>query len=148
MVRRPAAPRAELRGDRLGRRRATAAWPCWSPLFAIRAGATWLSIGGGGVGGLFIPLVTQGAILGALVQHLTPASNAALFPTIGIAAFLGAGYRTPLAGVAFVAEATGQPFFLVPALLAAAAAQLMMGRWSFSTFQRGERVPTSSRSPA
>jgi len=109
-------------------------------LFAIRASTTWLSIAGGGVGGLFIPLVTQGAVLGGLVQHLAPASNAALFPTIGIAAFLGAGYRTPLAGVAFVAEATGEPFFLVPALLAAAAAQVMMGHWSFSPFQRTERA--------
>jgi chloride channel protein, CIC family len=110
-------------------------------LFAVRAAATWLSVGAGGVGGLFIPLVTQGAILGALVQHMTPAANATLFPTIGVAAFLGAGYRTPLAGVAFVAEATGQPGFLVPALLAAVAAQLAMGHCSFSAYQRGERAP-------
>ena len=110
-------------------------------LFALRATTTWLSVAGGGVGGLFIPLVTQGVILGALVQHFAAASNAALFPTVGIAAFLGAGYRTPLAGVAFVAEATGQPGFLVPALLAAAAAQTVMGRWSFSPYQRGERAP-------
>lgn len=110
-------------------------------LFAMRATTTWLSIAAGAVGGLFIPLVTQGAVLGGLVQHLAPASNAALFPTIGIAAFLGAGYRTPLAGVAFVAEATGQPFFVVPALIAAAAAQLMMGHASFSPYQRTERAP-------
>ena len=109
-------------------------------LFAVRALSTWLSIGGGAVGGLFIPLVTQGAIVGSIFQHVVPASNGRLFPTVGIAAFLGAGYRTPLAGVAFVAEATGQPGFLVPALLAAAAAQLAMGRWSFSPHQRGERA--------
>jgi chloride channel protein, CIC family len=109
-------------------------------LFCVRAASTWVSIAGGGVGGLFIPLVTQGVIVGALVQHLAPAANPALFPTVGIAAFLGAGYRTPLAGVAFVAEATGQPGFLVPALLAAAAAQVVMGRWSFSPYQRQERV--------
>jgi CIC family chloride channel protein len=60
---------------------------------------------------------------------------------VGIAAFLGAGYRTPLAGVSFVAEATGQPGFVVPALLAAAASQLVMGRWSFSPHQRDERRP-------
>jgi len=83
--------------------------------------------------------VTQGAIVGALWQHLIDAPNPLLFPTIGIAAFLGAGYRTPLAGVAFVAEATGQPGFLVPALLAAAASQLTMGRYSFSPYQRQER---------
>jgi CBS domain-containing protein len=108
-------------------------------VFVLRAIATWLGVAAGGIGGLFIPLVTQGAIVGALWQHLLDASNPLLFPTIGIAAFLGAGYRTPLAGVAFVAEATGQPGFLVPALLAAAASQLTMGRRSFSPYQRNER---------
>jgi CIC family chloride channel protein len=110
-------------------------------LFAVRAAATWLGVAGGGMGGLFIPLVTQGAIVGSIFEHVVDSPNPHLFPTIGIAAFLGAGYRTPLAGVAFVAEATGEPGFLVPALLAAAAAQLVMGRKSFSTYQRNERLP-------
>jgi CIC family chloride channel protein len=110
-------------------------------LFAVRALSTWLGVAGRGLGGLFIPLVTQGAIVGSVFQHVVHAPNAYLFPTIGIAAFLGAGYRTPLAGVAFVAEATGQPGFLVPALLAAAVAQLTMGRHSFSSYQRNERLP-------
>ncbi len=110
-------------------------------LFALRAAATWLGVAGGGMGGLFIPLVTQGAIVGSIFDRLAGSPNPQLFPTIGIAAFLGAGYRTPLAGVAFVAEATGEPGFLVPALLAAAAAQLVMGGKSFSTYQRQERLP-------
>jgi CIC family chloride channel protein len=110
-------------------------------LFAVRAAATWLGVAGGGLGGLFIPLVTEGAILGSIFERLVDAPNPHLFPTIGIAAFLGAGYRTPLAGVAFVAEATGEPGFLVPALLAAAAAQLVMGATSFSAYQRNERLP-------
>ena len=78
-------------------------------LFAVRAIATWVCVGGGGVGGLFIPLVTQGAIVGSFAQELVHPANPTLFPTVGIAAFLGAGYRTPLAGVAVVAEATGSP---------------------------------------
>ena len=78
---------------------------------------------------------------GSIFERIADAPNPRLFPTIGIAAFLGAGYRTPLAGVAFVAEATGEPGFLVPALLAAAAAQLVMGGKSFSTYQRNERLP-------
>ena len=119
--------------------------PVLCGLFAVRAVATWLGVAGGGMGGLFIPLVTQGAIVGSIFEHLVDSPNPRLFPTIGIAAFLGAGYRTPLAGVAFVAEATGEPGFLVPALLAAAAAQLVMGGTSFSTYQRNERSPTSSR---
>ena len=110
-------------------------------LFAIRAVATWLGVAGGGMGGLFIPLVTQGAIVGSIFEHVVDSPNPHLFPTIGIAAFLGAGYRTPLAGVAFVAEATGETGFLVPALLAAAAAQLVMGGKSFSSYQRNERLP-------
>ncbi len=110
-------------------------------LFAVRAAATWLGVAGGGMGGLFIPLVTQGAIVGSIFEHVVDSPNPHLFPTIGIAAFLGAGYRTPLAGVAFVAEATGEPGFLVPALLAAAAAQLVMGGTSFSAYQRNERLP-------
>ena len=110
-------------------------------LFALRAISTWLGVAGGGMGGLFIPLVTQGAIVGSIFEHVVDSSNPRLFPTIGIAAFLGAGYRTPLAGVAFVAEATGEPGFLVPALLAAAAAQLAMGGKSFSAYQRNERLP-------
>jgi CIC family chloride channel protein len=110
-------------------------------LFVVRAAATWLGVAGGGMGGLFIPLVTEGAIVGSIFERLVDSPNPYLFPTIGIAAFLGAGYRTPLAGVAFVAEATGEPGFLVPALLAAAAAQLVMGEKSFSTYQRNERLP-------
>ena len=110
-------------------------------LFFVRFAATWFTVAGGGVGGLFIPLVTQGAIAGHVVQAIVHAPNPGLFPTVGIAAFLGAGYRTPLAGVSFVAEATGQPGFVVPALLAAAASQLVMGRWSFSPHQRDERRP-------
>lgn len=110
-------------------------------LFALRALTTWVVVAAGGMGGLFIPLVTQGAIVGSIFQQIVEASNSHLFPIVGIAAFLGAGYRTPLAGVAFVAEATGEPGFLVPALVAAAAAQLTMGRHSFSRYQRTERPP-------
>ena len=51
-------------------------------------------------------------------------------------AFLGAGYRVPLAAVMFVAETTGKPNFVVPALIAAVAAELVMGEQSITAFQR------------
>ena len=54
----------------------------------------------------------------------------------GIAAFPGAGYRVPLAAVMFVAETTGKPNFVVPALFAAVAAELVMGDQSITAFQR------------
>lgn len=109
-------------------------------LFTLRAAATWCAVAGGGVGGLFIPLVIQGALTGAIVQAILQVPNETLFPVLGVAAFLGAGYHSPLAGVAFVAEATGQHGFVVPALVATVAAQLLMGSGSFSVYQRRERI--------
>ena len=55
---------------------------------------------------------------------------------LGIAAVLGAGYRVPLAAVIFVAETTGQPGFVVPGILAAVVAELLMGRASVTRYQR------------
>lgn len=116
-------------------------------LFGLRLLATAGTQWGGGTGGAFVPLVVQGALLGRLVQAglgtlgVTSASGAGnLFVLVGMAAFLGAGYRVPLASVVFVAEATGKPGFIVPALLACAASQLVMGRRSVSTYQRGVRA--------
>jgi CIC family chloride channel protein len=62
--------------------------------------------------------------------------HSTLFVIIGVAAFLGAGYRVPLAAVMFVAEASGRAGFVVPALLAAVAAALVMGGSSVTAYQR------------
>ncbi len=72
-----------------------------------------------------------------------------LFVIIGVAAFLGAGYHVPLAAVMFVAEASGRPGFVVPALLAAVAASLVMGRASVTTYQRASIAtsPTAAADP-
>lgn len=59
-----------------------------------------------------------------------------LFTVVGAAAFLGAGYRVPLAAVMFVAEATGRPGFVVPGLIAAVVAELIMGRASVTAYQQ------------
>ena len=109
-------------------------------LFVLRALATASAVAGGGAGGLFVPLVVQGALLGAAAASLFGVADTSLFPVLGIAAFLGAGYRVPLAAVVFVAESTGRPGFVVPGLIAAASAQLMMGRMSVSTHQRAPRA--------
>jgi CBS domain-containing protein len=107
-------------------------------LLGFRVAATTTTLAGGGVGGLFIPLVIAGALLGdAAAIAVDDQTN--LFPLIGVAAFLGAGYRTPLAGVMFVAEATGRPGFIVPGLLASVAAQLVMGEVSVSPYQLAGR---------
>ncbi len=105
-------------------------------ILALRCVATSTAVAGGGVGGLFVPLVVAGALTGRIVGGTFNALDTSLFTVIGVAAFLGAGYRVPLAGVMFVAEATGRPGFIVPGLLAAVVAQLIMGGSSVTTYQR------------
>jgi chloride channel protein, CIC family len=128
-------------------------------VLVLRCAATAAVLGGGGVGGLFVPLVVGGALVGRAVGGAFEALDTSLFSVLGIAAFLGAGYRVPLAAVTFIAETTGKPGFVVPGLFAAVAAELMMGRSSVTAYQRdsgpepggrsarpsGERRPTFSR---
>jgi CIC family chloride channel protein len=104
-------------------------------VLALRCAATTVTVGGGGVGGLFVPLVVAGALLGRAVGGVVGELDTTLFLVIGISAFLGAGYRTPLAAVMFVAEATGRPGFVVPGLIATVAAELVMLQSSVTTYQ-------------
>ncbi len=105
-------------------------------VFFIRSLSSAMTTAGGGVGGVFIPLVVGGGIVGRGVAELIHPDRASLYTLLGIAAFLGAGYRVPLAAVMFVAETTGKPNFVVPALFAAVAAELVMGDQSITAFQR------------
>ena len=109
-------------------------------LLATRWLATTATVTAGGVGGYFVPLAVGGALLGRLVGGVLTFDDTNLFLVVGMAAFIGAGLRTPLAAVLFVAEATGQPGFAVPALVAVAAGQLVIGRASFSRAQREGRL--------
>lgn len=104
-------------------------------LLAFRVAANAVTLAGGGSGGLFIPLVVAGAIVGKICAVAVGDPASTLFPLIGVAAFLGAGYRTPLAGVVFVAESTGRAGFIVPGVIAAVASQLLMGHESVSAYQ-------------
>ncbi len=114
-------------------------------LFLVRAAATFTTVGAGGAGGLFIPLAVQGVLLGrivsAVLNELDATSPERIWPVLGLAAFLAAGYRTPIAAVMFVAESTaGGANVVVPALIAAAVSQLVAGRSSVSKGQEVERL--------
>jgi CIC family chloride channel protein len=116
-------------------------------VLVVRCLATFTTVAGSGVGGLFIPLVVAGALLGRFAVGVVGGNNITLFVVIGVAAFLGAGYRVPLAAVVFVAETTGRPGFIVPGLLAAVAAMLVMGRESVTVYQRGSQFGSTPEPP-
>jgi chloride channel protein, CIC family len=105
-------------------------------VFLIRCMASAATMAGGGVGGVFIPLVVGGGLVGRAIGEIVHPERFTLYTLLGVAAFLGAGYRVPLAAVMFVAETTGRPNFVVPALLAAVAAELVMGGQGITQFQR------------
>lgn len=115
-------------------------------LLALRAAATTCTLAAGGVGGVFIPLFVEGWVLGAAIAELV-GSDTMLLPVIGAAAFLGAGYRTPIAAVVFVAERTGRAGYVVPALLAVAVAQILMGSRSVSGSQLPRRSEPTTPAP-
>jgi CIC family chloride channel protein len=117
-------------------------------VFGIRCLASAATTAGGGVGGVFVPLVVAGGLVGRGVAEVVHPERFTLYTLLGIAAFLGAGYRVPLAAVMFVAETTGKPNFVVPALLAAVAAELVMGDQSITAYQRDSRLEQSESTVA
>jgi len=108
-------------------------------LLAFRVIATLTTVGAGGTGGLFIPLAVHGVIVGSFVGQALGTADIGLYRTLGLAAFLGAGYRAPITAVMFVAESTGTSAFVVPALIAAAVSQLVAGTSSVASYQLDKR---------
>ncbi len=107
-------------------------------LFLLRGGAVVATLGSGASGGSFVPLVSLGAIAGSAFEMLAPATGP-LFPIVGMAAFLAAANATPIAGAVFVAESTGAAGFVIPGLVAAAAAYVVAGGATLSQNQRPSR---------
>ena len=102
----------------------------------MKAIATSFTLGTTGVGGIFIPQITMGAALGGVFGEAFLPSRVGLFVAVGMASFLAAGYKTPLASVAFVAETTAGPSYLIPSLIAAAISYSISGEASVSDRQR------------
>ncbi|MGC2186313.1 MAG: chloride channel protein [Terriglobales bacterium] len=95
--------------------------------------ATLFSLGAGGVSAMFVPLFLTGGAFGtAFAQSAVHSQALGLYAAVGMAAFIAAGYKTPLAAVAFVAEVTGGHSFIVPALIGAAVACAVSGEASVS----------------
>ncbi len=106
-------------------------------LFGVfKLAATLFSLGSGGVSAMFVPLFLTGASFGTAFNQLVVHNvSADLFAAVGMAAFIAGGYKTPLAAVVFVAEATGGHAFIIPALVGAAVAYAVSGEASVSADQ-------------
>ena len=103
----------------------------------LKLAATLCTLASGGVSAMFVPLFLTGGSFGtAFAQSIVHASSVELYAAVGMAAFIAAGYKTPLAAVVFVAEATGGHAFIVPALIGAAVAYAISGEASASGDQR------------
>lgn len=103
----------------------------------LKLAATIFTLGAGGVSAMFVPLFLVGGALGtAFAQSIVHSPDAGLYAAVGMAAFISAGYKTPLAAAVFVAEATGAHAFIIPALIGAAVAYAVSGDASASGDQR------------
>lgn len=99
--------------------------------------ATIFSLASGGVSAMFVPLFLTGGAFGtAFGQLLVHSPSLGLYAAVGMASFIAAGYKTPLAAVVFVAEATGGHAFIIPALIGSAVAYAVSGDASVSGDQR------------
>lgn len=103
-------------------------------LFGIlKLAGTIFTLGVGGVSAMFVPLFLSGGAFGlAFAQSVVHSGSPGLYAAVGMACFISAGYKTPLAAVAFVAEATGGHAFIIPALIGAAVAYAVSGDASAS----------------
>ncbi|HUV97045.1 MAG TPA: chloride channel protein [Acidobacteriaceae bacterium] len=103
----------------------------------FKLAATVFTLGAGGVSAMFVPLFLTGGAFGvAFAQSVVHSATPALYAAVGMACFIAAGYKTPLAAVVFVAEATGGHAFIIPSLIGAAVAYAVSGDASASGDQR------------
>jgi CIC family chloride channel protein len=105
-------------------------------LFGMKLVATSFTMGSTGDGGIFIPQIVMGAAIGGAFGQIVAPSRIDLFVAIGMASFLAAGYKTPLASVTFVAETTANPAYLIPSLIGSAISYSITGEASVSDHQK------------
>jgi chloride channel protein, CIC family len=102
----------------------------------LKLGATLFTLASGGVSAMFVPLFLAGNALGTAFAQLAHRPSLELYAAVGMASFISAGYKTPLAAVVFVAEATGGHAFIIPSLIGSAVAYAVSGDASVSGDQR------------
>jgi chloride channel protein, CIC family len=116
--------------------------PVWlmAAVLVVRAAATLTCVYGGGGGGVFTALATCGAFIGQVVATLVGHDGTRVYPLLGAACFLGAGYRLPVGTAMLVAESSGDLAVSAAGLVAVAIGQLFMGEESVSEAKADTRA--------
>ncbi len=99
-------------------------------LAALKPIVTSVCLSSGASGGLFTPVMSTGAVLGAGLglawSHLWPGASGSACALIGAAAMIGAAMQAPLAALALVLELTHSGFsVVVPMVIATASATIV-----------------------
>jgi CIC family chloride channel protein len=105
-------------------------------IIGLRLLATPAAVLGGGAGGVFVPLLVLGALLGAAAGQLQPSVFGSWAVAAGAAAVLGAGYRVPLSAATWLVAVESSTGGLVLGLVALVVAEGIMGSASVTPYQR------------
>jgi CBS domain-containing protein len=90
----------------------------------VAKGLVWaISLGSGTSGGVLAPLLMIGGAVGALLGAALPVGEPGLWAMVGMAAMMGGTMRSPLTGMVFILEMTGD-INALPALLIGSVAAL------------------------
>lgn len=113
-------------------------------LLALKVATTLFTLSTYGIGGIFFQSFIIGGIAGgslhaAFSGYGLPLGDQTLFVTAGMASFLAAVYKTPIAATAFVAESTANPGYIIPTFIAAAVAYVVSGSVGISEAQRSHQ---------
>lgn len=101
----------------------------------LRALSVLLCVAAGGGGGVFTSMATNGLLIGTAVAVTLDLPNVTMLALAGAGAFLGAGYRLPLASAGLVVEISGQALPAALSLAAIGVAMVLVGNQSASDSQ-------------
>src|SRR5690606_23636824 len=110
------------------------AWPIALGLALLTFVATALSLGSGGMGGVFMPSLVIGACVGTVVHALAQltigegVSQPAAYALVGMGAYLGATLRAPLTPIVMIFELTGDYGLILPLMFACILSAFVAGR--------------------
>jgi CIC family chloride channel protein len=99
-------------------------------LLVLRLLSTTITLNFGGTGGLLIPSVVEGSVIGSIFSLVLFGNINPLYVAVGIAAMIAASHKVILTPIAFVAETLG-PAVIVPAVLASVFSNFVSGAQSF-----------------